>query len=262
MVQQYSQARVSLKLVQTYQDDEVAKESQPSNNNNNNNLQFSIHPESWHRGNWSWNFIPMYTIEESIVGPVVELHLNSLILDNYHNQNQINHHEESKNVILGMISDLEVEDHVKDDIVNAIIYLAVKQINPYLEGFEKGCGGHSELSLSAGTMLVVKIGVVSEFIVDEDDFISSDEESEVGCGMVPAAKEYIVRGLEKVRLKDEEEDDKEEERKRCSICLDTIPGGLYVSRLSCLHIFHDDCIKEWLSRSHYCPLCRFQLPTE
>lgn len=59
----------------------------------------------------------------------------------------------------------------------------------------------------------MKILVVTEYIVDKDDFRSSDEESDVGYGMVPAAKEYIVRGMEKVRLKDEED-----ERKRCSIC--------------------------------------------
>jgi hypothetical protein len=43
----------------------------------------------------------------------------------------------------------------------------------------------------------------------------------------------------------------------CSICRCDFGKGDEVSRLpSCNHLFHADCISEWLSRSHTCPVCR------
>ncbi|KAJ9182393.1 hypothetical protein P3X46_006394 [Hevea brasiliensis] len=46
---------------------------------------------------------------------------------------------------------------------------------------------------------------------------------------------------------------------RCSICIQEVELKSYVSRLPCSHMFHRDCIKEWLNKSHLCPLCRFSL---
>lgn len=46
----------------------------------------------------------------------------------------------------------------------------------------------------------------------------------------------------------------------CSICLEELPMGLQVTRMPCSHVFHSDCIVEWLKRSGLCPLCRFRMP--
>ena len=53
---------------------------------------------------------------------------------------------------------------------------------------------------------------------------------------------------------------------RCPICLDNVdisswggvlqPSALDTSRTTCHHIFHWNCIKEWLPREGSCPLCR------
>ena len=42
----------------------------------------------------------------------------------------------------------------------------------------------------------------------------------------------------------------------CSICLGDDPPERVV--LSCGHMFHEDCVKEWMSRARFarCPLCR------
>ncbi|GAU30369.1 hypothetical protein TSUD_57800 [Trifolium subterraneum] len=44
----------------------------------------------------------------------------------------------------------------------------------------------------------------------------------------------------------------------CSICLVDFSVGLEVFRLPspCLHVYHKDCILEWLDRSSTCPMCR------
>ncbi|EYU40216.1 hypothetical protein MIMGU_mgv1a023559mg [Erythranthe guttata] len=57
-----------------------------------------------------------------------------------------------------------------------------------------------------------------------------------------------------------------DQKTSCSICLEDLsPGGDndFEEALSmpCSHVYHGDCIKKWLSTSHYCPLCRFEMPT-
>ena len=48
----------------------------------------------------------------------------------------------------------------------------------------------------------------------------------------------------------------------CTICL----GGFHVKEkvtsLPCLHIFHIQCIKEWLKKHNVCPVCKLQLDNE
>ncbi|KAK7849382.1 e3 ubiquitin-protein ligase rduf1 [Quercus suber] len=31
--------------------------------------------------------------------------------------------------------------------------------------------------------------------------------------------------------------------------------------MPCSHIFHRQCIVEWLNNSHCCPICLFKMPT-
>ena len=49
--------------------------------------------------------------------------------------------------------------------------------------------------------------------------------------------------------------DKEKEQfDFCSICLDEKKESLV--KLNCNHIYHKDCIKDWLRRELSCPICR------
>jgi hypothetical protein len=42
----------------------------------------------------------------------------------------------------------------------------------------------------------------------------------------------------------------------CIICMDDYEQGNELSMLPCFHKFHKDCIKEWLSGSKSCPICK------
>jgi hypothetical protein len=49
---------------------------------------------------------------------------------------------------------------------------------------------------------------------------------------------------------------------RCVVCLEDILMGLEATRMPCSHVYHGDCIVNWLKKSNLCPLCRFQMPAE
>ncbi|CAK8565069.1 unnamed protein product [Lathyrus sativus] len=86
---------------------------------------------------------------------------------------------------------------------------------------------------------------------DEDEWEYGWEEgieTEEDIRFVPAAKSCIEE-LKTVTTKETE---------KCSICFEDFKVGVC---MPCSHMFHMDCIQDWLNISNSCPLCRFQLPT-
>ncbi|OMP06536.1 Drug/metabolite transporter [Corchorus capsularis] len=83
--------------------------------------------------------------------------------------------------------------------------------------------------------------------------------------MVPADKSSVKKLLKRVRVEGDEEGEITKKRrvdKNCVICLDELEdGSSEVYQMPCFHTFHGSCIKKWLDQSHYCPLCRFEMPT-
>ncbi len=46
------------------------------------------------------------------------------------------------------------------------------------------------------------------------------------------------------------------EKKRCTICLENFAKFDKVINLNCLHMFHNNCIKKWLKKKSFCPICK------
>lgn len=42
----------------------------------------------------------------------------------------------------------------------------------------------------------------------------------------------------------------------CPICFSTMEKNTYVSKLTCNHHYHQDCISNWIKIKNTCPLCR------
>ncbi|KAK2636720.1 hypothetical protein Ddye_031512 [Dipteronia dyeriana] len=93
-------------------------------------------------------------------------------------------------------------------------------------------------------------------------------------GMVPTSESSLKNMLKRVRVAvaDDAEEGSERKRKRveisssstgenCSICLEELEAGSYGTSMPCSHMFHDGCIVKWLKQSHYCPVCRYEMPT-
>ncbi|XP_018567650.1 E3 ubiquitin-protein ligase RNF181 [Anoplophora glabripennis] len=49
---------------------------------------------------------------------------------------------------------------------------------------------------------------------------------------------------------------------QCPICLKDHVIGEIAKKLPCKHLYHNDCIMPWLSKTNSCPLCRYELPTD
>ena len=72
-------------------------------------------------------------------------------------------------------------------------------------------------------------------------------------GSARPASEAVVNALPRVTI----EASKTQEEQECPVCKDEFPVGQVVLVLPCKHIFHEECIKEWLKRNNTCPVCRF-----
>ena len=46
------------------------------------------------------------------------------------------------------------------------------------------------------------------------------------------------------------------EKRRCIICLENFVNFDNIINLSCLHMFHDKCIRKWLKENKFCPICK------
>merc|ERR1719210_411153 len=76
----------------------------------------------------------------------------------------------------------------------------------------------------------------------------------------PATSADALRKLPTITVT--EHDLNPQEDATCSICLSTFARGDSAVRMPCGHLFHGDCIKEWLSNSNQCAVCRWELPTD
>jgi len=76
----------------------------------------------------------------------------------------------------------------------------------------------------------------------------------------PPTSAAALRTLPKVKVTSH--DIEANESNECSICLDDLVIGQPALRIPCGHLFHEDCVKDWLRKSNECPVCRYELPTD
>ena len=59
-----------------------------------------------------------------------------------------------------------------------------------------------------------------------------------------------VKSLPTIRFSKKEKEDK------CSVCMGDFRANEELFKLQCGHIYHKKCLKSWLKKSIYCPLCK------
>ena len=102
------------------------------------------------------------------------------------------------------------------------------------------------------------ITMTSDIVDDDDERLSVSEST---CGLGSPTNMAAVEALEKVRYYRPSYYD-ENNAEKCTICLEDLVTGSELTRMPCNHMFHGDCIVEWLKKRVTCPLCRFELPGE
>lgn len=90
----------------------------------------------------------------------------------------------------------------------------------------------------------------NNFIANTVVLTESMEEAQ----FVPATNDAI-ESLENVKLEDCDT------VKTCVICQIDFNRGMEVTKLPCDHMYHQECIVQWLETSHMCPMCRHAMPT-
>uniref|UniRef100_A0A7S4CB86 RING-type domain-containing protein n=1 Tax=Eutreptiella gymnastica TaxID=73025 RepID=A0A7S4CB86_9EUGL len=53
-----------------------------------------------------------------------------------------------------------------------------------------------------------------------------------------------------------------EEGATCCVCQESLPVKSKAQKMPCGHLFHWECLIEWLERHNSCPICRHRLPSE
>ena len=72
--------------------------------------------------------------------------------------------------------------------------------------------------------------------------------------------EEILNELPETQIEDVNKLDPE--KKNCIICLEDFKNGDKAIILPCIHLFHNECIKNWLKTQNTCPICKFKLTGE
>lgn len=72
------------------------------------------------------------------------------------------------------------------------------------------------------------------------------------------SEEGATCGLEKGAVSAAPE---EEEDEKCTICLSVFQDDEDVRRLPCMHLFHTECVDQWLVTNKRCPICRVDIET-
>jgi len=81
-----------------------------------------------------------------------------------------------------------------------------------------------------------------------------------GDDSCPPASAHAIENLPAIQIAKEDLED--ENNRSCCICFGDHALGDHVARLPCGHLFHRECVGEWLHKHCTCPFCRWELPTD
>ncbi|KAL8506564.1 hypothetical protein ACS0TY_017453 [Phlomoides rotata] len=154
--------------------------------------------------------------------------------------------EETKSLMEDIFSDIDSMLTclpVSTDGDGEFIPLAMMRI---FDVFSRRWHRHAKVPVDVDLYILIKIEDVYHDVFD----FSEDEDEDYSL-MIPSTDSSVQSLLKEIDCGDIK-------RESCCICLEELSEELLL--MPCEHVFHGGCIKGWLSTSHYCPICRFEMP--
>ena len=84
-----------------------------------------------------------------------------------------------------------------------------------------------------------------------------EEATNRGASQEVIESNTLPHKYKRLRRASESDDDYE----KCTICLSQFEVENDVRRLPCMHLFHRDCVDQWLVTNKLCPICRVDIET-
>ncbi|XP_039046552.1 uncharacterized protein LOC120186762 [Hibiscus syriacus] len=166
--------------------------------------------------------------------------------------------ENARNAIQSMIA----ESGATPEFIDTVLFPDILSYARHADG----------LPMNVFERQVMKLRVELHVEVDSDDVIELDElvdESMASSVNFTPASTSSIKDLKRVKYRADDYEDEgyiplkkrrklredSSSREECVVCLDEFSDQDEVSSMPCGHVYHYDCIVEWLKTSHLCPLC-------
>ncbi|PON66848.1 43kDa postsynaptic protein [Parasponia andersonii] len=138
----------------------------------------------------------------------------------------------------------------------------------------------TEPGFAASRVLTLSLRVSAMIDLYDDAAVEKEEEEEYAdqsliIWTVPATK-WSIEALKELNHSNGGDEiiiswdtTSEQQQQQCSVCMEKLwfedqycEDDRKVVQMPCSHVYHKDCVVQWLETSHLCPLCRYAMPTE
>eukprot|EP00978_Attheya_sp_CCMP212_P044783 scaffold322746_cov59-Attheya_sp.AAC.1 len=101
----------------------------------------------------------------------------------------------------------------------------------------------------------------SQLSVDNQDSETINEDKDIKTAILPANK-TTAEATEEDHLTEKEPKDDAQHKITCAICIaDYEEGEMVATGTTCSHLFHTECLLDWLDKHDACPYCRKDMMT-
>ncbi|ESP01849.1 hypothetical protein LOTGIDRAFT_138976, partial [Lottia gigantea] len=80
-----------------------------------------------------------------------------------------------------------------------------------------------------------------------------------GASQAVIEQNTLPHKYKQVKRCGDEEEENDDQLEKCTICLSEFEDGEDVRRLPCMHLFHIECVDQWLCTNKKCPICRVDI---
>ena len=206
-------------------------------NNNNNRIHYHhrINPNNNNNNNNNINLNERMEIRIREGGPNVEFRI---IRNNTHNNERLNIHRNPRTNNLNNNNNFNINNFPNYEIDRPNNPISFNRLNRARQRIVPFHDINNRFSIRA---------------IFDDLYSNLDNNN----NHVRATDREILNNLPETQIEDVSKLKKK--KKNCVICLEDFKNHDKAIILPCIHLFHKNCIKNWLKKKNTCPICKFKL---